>query len=155
MSIYYLDASAWLKRYFEEPGSERIAELFEASFDEGNTLAASTLAYVEAAALIGQQRAASRLDEQKIDRLERQLDADWRDLVQTEVTSDMVGRAVELTRQYHLRGADAVHLAGALALRQGLAGSGGDLVFVAVDNHLLEAARAAGLRIENPVSIAF
>ena len=155
MSIYYLDASAWLKRYFEEAGSERMAELFEASFDEGNILATSTLAYVEAAALIGQQRAASRLDERKIDRLERQLDADWQSLVQIEITSNMVGQAVEIARQYHLRGADAVHLAAALVLREGLAGSGGDLVFVAVDNRLLEAARAAGLRIENPVSIAF
>jgi len=41
VTLFYLDSSAWLKRYFLEPGSGWMTRLFES----GNPLASSVLGY--------------------------------------------------------------------------------------------------------------
>ncbi|HVT17946.1 MAG TPA: hypothetical protein VHQ90_17430 [Thermoanaerobaculia bacterium] len=53
-----------------------------------------------------------------------------------------------LCRRHPLRGADAVHLASALLLRE----EGLDVLFACSDRHLLEAAAAEGLAIFDPAS---
>jgi predicted nucleic acid-binding protein len=75
--------------------------------------------------------------------------ADRSDLVLFDVTPDVINRAVNLARQFSLRGADAVHLATALIVREKLV-DGETLSFVCSDTELLDAASRNSLEILNP-----
>ncbi len=150
MTLHYLDSSAWLKRYFLEPGSERVKLLFES----GDPLACSALGYVEVTAALARQRAQRKLDEDKLAQLRQQLDDDWNEFTGLPLTDEVVRSAVRLARNYKLRGADAIHLAAATGLSQVIAGTGSRLVLVASDEELLNAAQLEGLAVENPIIAA-
>jgi hypothetical protein len=144
--LFYLDSSAWLKRYFHEPGSDWMMRLFES----GNPLASSVRGYIEVASALARQQVPRKLDEEKLAQLQQQLEEDWGDLTGFPLTDEVVGRALRLVRGYRLRGADAVHLATALGVNDALAGTGDSLVLIASDEELLAAAQQVGLAIENP-----
>lgn len=150
MNLFYLDSSAWLKRYFQEPGSEWMLRRFES----GGPLASSVLGYVEVASALARQQAPRKLEEATLAGLQQQLDADWGDLIGLPLTDEVVGRAVRLARGYKLRGADAVHLATALGVSDVLTGSGDSLVLIASHEDLLAAAQQVGLAVENPATAA-
>jgi predicted nucleic acid-binding protein len=48
MTVYYVDSSVWVKRYYEETGTSRAQELFSGE----HVLACSTLGLVEVAATL-------------------------------------------------------------------------------------------------------
>ena len=150
MTLFYLDSSAWLKRYFLEPGSGWTTRLFES----GNPLASSVLGYIEVASALTRQQVPRKLDEDKLAQLQQQLEEDWGDLTGFPLTDETVGRAVRLARGYKLRGADAVHLATALGVNDALVGTGNSLVLVASDEDLLAVAQQTGLTVENPAIAA-
>lgn len=144
MSLNYLDASAWVKRYFEEPGSEALDRMFE----EG-TVASSSLGYVEVAAAVARQRARGRqVEGQRIDGLEEKLDRDWGRMLQLEVTKEVMAGAVVLARRHRLRGADAVHLSVVVQFQRQLdVDLATELRFVTFDDELIVAGQAAGVTV--------
>ena len=150
MTLFYLDSSAWLKRYFLEPGSGWMTRLFES----GNHLASSVLGYIEVASALTRQQVPRKLDEDKLAQLQQQLEEDWGDLTGFPLTDETVCRALRLARGYKLRGADAVHLATALGVNDALVGTGNSLVLVASDEDLLAVAQQTGLTVENPAIAA-
>jgi hypothetical protein len=143
VSVFYLDPSAWVKRYVQEPGSAWINSLF----DRQERIASVSLGYVEAVAALSR-----RLPEVDLARVEVRLTVDWQNMTRLPITGEGIDHAVDLARQYKLRGADAVHLATALDLQNTLAGISEPVVLVTSDDELLEAARTAGLQVSNPVS---
>ena len=151
MTLFYLDSSAWLKRYFHEPGSEWVMRLF----GRGDPLASSVLGYIEVASALARQQVSRNLDEDKLSRLQQQLEEDWGDLTGLSVTEEVVRSAVRLARSHKLRGADAIHLASALGVSDALSGTGDSLILVASDEELLAAAQQVGLTVENPTIAAF
>ncbi len=136
-----------MKRYFEEPSRDRIVRLF----GSGERLASSGLGYVEVASALARQQAHRKLDEQKLAHLQEQLKVDWNDLPTLPLSEELVERAAELAQHYHLRGADAIHLAAALSLQNALAQTNETVVLVTSDRELLAAAKDAGLAVEDPV----
>lgn len=148
MNIYYLDSSAWVKRYFAERGSDWVERLFRES-----VLASSGLGYVEVTSAITRQEARGRLDEGTQRGMQKQLETDWGRIVQLEATKDLFIRGSVLARERRLRGADAVHLATAEWLKEEHCGSGGSgVILVTSDEELVAAGQAIGMRVENPVS---
>ncbi len=141
MSVYYLDSSAWVKRYVQERGSTRVHSLFA----RRERIASATLGYVEAVAALSR-----RLSEEDFALVESRLKLDWQNMTRLQLTDEVVERAVNLARRYRLRGADAVHMATALNLDAALAEINDAVILVASDDELLDAARADGLRVENP-----
>jgi len=150
VSVFYLDSSAWLKRYFQEPGTPWIQRLFESE----ERLASSILGYVEVASALTRQQVPRELDEQNLVQLQEQLKEDWANLTGLPLTDELVEQAVGLTQHYKLRGADAVHLATALGLKDTMAEVSESVVLVASDHDLLEVARQTGLSVEDPVRAA-
>jgi predicted nucleic acid-binding protein len=143
VSLFYLDASAWVKRYVQEPGSAWVHGLF----DRQERIASSTLGYLEVTAALSR-----RLSQADFARVEPRLETDWQNMARLPITGEMMDRAVDLARQYKLRGADAVHLATALDLQKTLAAINESVVLVASDEELLKGAQASGLRLENPMT---
>ena len=155
MTDYYLEASALVKWYAEEPGSDCILRITDP--DSGNLilLAEITLAEV-AAALAAKHRAPRGISREERDRaLSRFLQGCDEHHLLVQVDRAVIDLAVELTQGHRLRGYDAVQLATALVTNAELvAQERPPLVFVAGDEDLLSAAEAEGLSTENPLNHA-
>jgi predicted nucleic acid-binding protein len=149
VSVNYLDSSAWVKRYLEEPGTERVNRMFAGS----ERFACAGLGYVEVVAALARHQSVRKLEKHGLERLQQDLRDDWGDFIGLPVSDGLLNQAAQLARRHRLRGADAVHLAAALQLRDALAETGEELLLVASDQELLAAATAVGIRTEDPVAI--
>ena len=137
MPLVYLDSSAFVKLLVEEAGSELAAELW----DGCDAAVASRLAYPEVwAALAGAARNHD-LGDHDLDAAEQAWDEYWTATRPVEFTRAVEQHAGQLARSHALRGADAVHLASALAIGDP------DLVVAVWDRRLHAGARAAGARV--------
>lgn len=141
--LFYLDASAWVKRYVQEDGTLWVRSLF----DKGERMATASLGYVETVAALSR-----RLSEAEFVRVEPQVKLDWQNMARFDLTNSILERAVELARQHKLRGADAVHLATASDLHRSLAEIQEAAILVASDRELLAAAQAMELPVQNPAT---
>ena len=143
--LYYLDTSAWMKRYARESGSEGVRALVESS--EG--LACSALGIVEARSAIA-RRYRNTAPASEIDALLGQLDRDWAAFLQIRVSDGVIRTAQSLAVSFGLRGADAIHLASLQGLVRRRPSGFEDSVLAAADEELLDAADQFGLRVWNP-----
>ena len=132
MSLVYFDSSAFVKLLAEEAGTDLAAELWDAC----DAAVASRLAYPEVRAALA---AAARNHD--LDTAERAWAGYWAATRPVELTAAVEQRAGQLARTHALRGADAVHLASALAIGDP------ELVVAAWDRRLHTPAQAAGLRV--------
>ncbi len=121
----------------EEAGSDLVAELW----DGCDAAMSSRLAYPEVRAALAAARSNHDLGEGDIDAAEEAWHEFWAATRPVELTAAVEQRAGQLARQHALRGADAVHLASALAIGDR------DLVIAVWDRRLHEGALAAGLRV--------
>ncbi|HEX5762096.1 MAG TPA: type II toxin-antitoxin system VapC family toxin [Solirubrobacterales bacterium] len=124
----YTDASALVKRYIAEDGSDEV----RGAIDRADAVAMCRVGFVETAravALAGERR--------DVKRVER----NWAAIDVVEVDRALTERAAELAISYGLRALDALHLAAALSLPPR------DLLFATWDRRLHRAARAEGLTV--------
>lgn len=153
MTDYYLDASARVKRYAEEAGSDWIRQITDPLAQNTILLAEITLAEV-AAALAAKHRGPGGISPEQSDRaLSRFLQDCDEHFLLLPVDLAVIDRAVALTQNHSLRGYDAVQLATALVTRETLESENLPApIFVASDDGLLAAAGAEGLVIQNPLT---
>jgi uncharacterized protein len=137
MSLVYFDASAFVKLLAEEDGSDLAVELW----DGCDAALSSRLAYPEVRAALAAAARDHDLDGEDLDAAEQAWDNFWAATRPVELTAAVEQRAGQLTRMHALGGADAVHLASALAI------SDPDLVVAVWDRRLHAGAQAAGLRV--------
>jgi hypothetical protein len=134
--LVYFDSSAFVKLLAEEAGSHLAAQLW----DGCDAAVASRLAYPEVRAALAAAARSHDLDEADLDEAERAWDSYWAATRPVELTAAVEQHADQLALTYALRGADAVHLASALAI-----GDPG-LILAAWDRRLHAGAQAAGLQ---------
>ncbi|HUZ25027.1 MAG TPA: type II toxin-antitoxin system VapC family toxin [Streptosporangiaceae bacterium] len=137
MPLVYLDSSAFVKLLVEEAGSELAAELW----DGCDAAVASRLAYPEVRAALAAAARNHDLGDHDLDAAEQAWDEYWTATRPVEFTRAVEQHAGQLARSHALRGADAVHLASALAIGDP------DLVVAVWDRRLHAGARAAGARV--------
>jgi predicted nucleic acid-binding protein len=135
-----------VKRYVREPGSDWIQDLFA----QQPLLACASLGYVEVMATLSRKNKAGEMGYAQFDGLVQELDRDWERFIEVRLDADTLALAISVVRQTALRGADAVHLASALLLRQHLTTREDDVLLVAADEELKSAARASGLTVLDP-----
>jgi len=152
LTDYYLDASALVKRYTDEPGSSWIRQITESDAQNTISVAEITLAEV-AAALAAKHRMPGGITRQQMDRaLSRFLQDCDEHFLLLPVDRLVIGRAVDLTQIHRLRGYDAVQLATALVASETLRPQNlSPPVFVAGDDDLLTAVKAETLPVDNPL----
>lgn len=112
--MLYLDASALIKRYYHESGSDAV----NARFATGERIFTSVLSYAEVQAALGRkyhQRGLSRAD------FQRACDGfRWHFVIGLsvlEADTNTMAAVPALVERYPIRGEDAVHLSAALWLR--------------------------------------
>lgn len=135
----YLDTSVLVKLYVPEAGSGEVRRLV----NQATRVGTSRLTYVEARAAFARRRREGGLSAPHYGEVIRALERDWEMYVLLEVTGPIIRAAGDLTEQYGLRAYDAVHLATAVSVRQGLLWE-----FLAADERLLAAAAKEGLAIQ-------
>lgn len=124
--MLYLDASALVKRYIEEDGSELVVNAMAAA----SAWSMCRIGYVETVRAVG--IAGGR-------RAIRKVEADWLAFDVVEVDSALAEHAAQLALSAELRSLDALHLASALVLPPE------DLTFATWDTRLHRAANAHSL----------
>ncbi len=137
MALVYFDASAFVKLLAEEEGSELAAELW----DGCDAAMSSRLSYPEVRAALAAAARDHDLDDGDLDAAEQTWAGYWAATRPVELSAAVEQHAGELARTHALSGADAVHLASALAI------SDTDLVVAVWDRRLHAGAHAAGLRV--------
>lgn len=142
MAVVYFDASAMVKLVVEEAGSQIAAELW----DGCDAAVASRLAYPEVRSALAAAGRNHDLDAAGQADAESAWEEFWSATRPVELTRSVERHAGQLAAHHALRGADAVHLASALAL-----GDPG-LILAAWDRRLRAGAQQAGLGIA-PASI--
>lgn len=138
--ILYLDTSAWVKLYVQEPGSKELRAIAA----KAEAMAASVAAYPEARAAFARLKAQGISTEAKHQQRLAQLNLDWENLLRIELVPAVVRTAGDLAEVYGLRGFDAIHLASALWLKEQTSTT---LYFAAFDLRLRAAAERAGLAV--------
>lgn len=141
--ILFVDTSVLVKLYIAEPGSERMREAVK----QEEPIAASTLAFAEIHAAFARRRREGLLMAPEFEEIRSRLADDWEELMQIPVGTEILTLIPGLCERHPLRGADAVHLASALLLRQ----EGLEIRFACSDGGLLGAAAKEGLAIFDPV----
>ncbi|MFN3763505.1 MAG: type II toxin-antitoxin system VapC family toxin [Anaerolineae bacterium] len=138
--ILYLDASALVKRYVDEPGSVEVNQAISQAEMTGTAL----VSRAEVAAALAKAVRVGALSQQEAARCLRAFREEWLDLVRVQVTEFVIARADVLAWEHSLRGYDAIHLAAA-SVWQDLMGQ--PVTFATFDRHLWGAAQQAGLTV--------
>ena len=137
--ILYLDASALVKRYVAERGSDEVIALIAGA----DAAATSLVSRAEVAAALTRAVRLGALDGESGRRAQRRFSREWPDLVRVPLTEALVSRAEALAWDHGLRGYDAVQLAAALTWQDAI---GEDVVLATFDHQLWKAAPGSGLR---------
>ena len=137
----YLDSSALVKRYIDEPHSEAVARLLDQTFAIGT----SAISRVEVGAALARAARGNRLDADGARRAHEQFAEDWPDVGRVPVTDRLLARAEELAWKHGLRAYDAVQLAAALVCEETLAELHESVLFACFDDALTAAANSEGL----------
>ena len=137
MALVYFDSSALVKLVVQETGSDLAAELW----DGCDAALASRLAYPEVRAALAASGRNHDLSDDYLDTAEQQWEQFWAAVRPVELTAAVERHAGQLARSHALRGADAVHLASALAIGDP------DLIIAVWDRRLQADAATAGLHI--------
>lgn len=137
MPVVYFDASAFVKLLVEEEGTELAVTLW----DGCDAAVSSRLAYPEVRAALAAAGRNHHLDRDGVQQAERAWEDFWRATRPVELTPEVERRAGQLAGEYALRGADAVHLASALAVADT------ELIVAVWDRRLHGGALSAGLSV--------
>ena len=137
VAIVYFDSSALVKLVVEEAGSDLAA----AMWDGCDAALSSRLAYPEVCAALAAAGRNHDLDQAALATAEQAWEEYWSSARPVELTMLVERHAGQLARLHALRGADAVHLASALAIGDP------ELIFAVWDERLHAGARAADLRV--------
>ncbi len=137
MTLVYFDSSAFVKLIAEEEGSDLAAQLW----DGCDAAVSSRLAYPEVRAALATAQRNRQMRGQDVEMAERDWEEFWAATRPVELTHSVERHAGHLARAYSLQGADAVHLASALAIEPS------EVVVAAWDRRLRAGAATSGLPV--------
>ena len=137
MALVYFDASALVKLLVDEEGSDLAAALW----DGCDSALSSRLSYPEVRSALAAAARDHRIGSHFSRKVQRDWERFWSAIQPVELTAAVERHAGELASIYSLRGADAIHLASALAIEQP------DLIVGVWDHRLREGVLSAGLRV--------
>jgi hypothetical protein len=148
LAFYFLDTSALVKLYVQEPGTDRLLPLISDRPD--NRFAVLAASVVEMRSAIRRRQRAEDIDTSLATAILESVQShmETRFMRQT-INDSVIDTALEMIDRYALRAYDAIQLAGCLVL---CAVTAEAFTFVCSDHRLLEAARSEQLRTLDPAA---
>ena len=143
--MIFFDTSALVKRYVYESGSERVDEMLEKNIMSS---AISKLAYPEILAAFTRRCREGEYSKDWLDKIINNFHIEMEKVLIIELRDELLPIIRRLISKHPLKGADAVHLASALWLKDNIAVN---VSFSASDLNLLKVAEIEGLKVINPM----
>jgi len=137
--MLFVDASALVKLYVSEPGSEVV----ERALDCADSVAVCWLSYAECLAAFHRRARDKSLTANELDAIVERFNQDWQKVNVVLETAALEPLISALVARQPLRGADTVQLAAALHLRA----NGVSLELLCFDHKLANMAREEGLAV--------
>jgi predicted nucleic acid-binding protein len=151
--VLYFDSSALIKHYVQEKGSEKVGKNLRVEEQASRPVFTSVLTFVEIHAALARRARDRSLSSDQFIRARTAFDSDWvSGLSAVDIGPGVLSIVRNTVDQFALRGADMVHLASAVWLRDVgvVTRKGNQLVFLTSDKLLAKAATAYGLEVFNP-----
>lgn len=145
MIIYYFDSSAWVKRYFQENGTDWVQNLFI----QDQKLACASLGLLEVVATLARRTKSIKIIDYEINQIMQNIEQDWKRFIHIHLTPEVLDIAKDIAFNQSLRGADSVHLASALVLQKRLLNNN-QLIFVTSDLELKIASNMVNILTIDP-----
>ncbi len=138
--MLYLDASALVKYYLQEPDSTAVHALMESATFVGTGL----LCKAEVAAAFAKATRMYYITSAQAQTAWTAFAADWATFIRLTPTEDLLEQAAHLALAHGLRGYDAVHLASALVWQREC---GQSVILATFDRQLWNVGKAVGLAV--------
>jgi predicted nucleic acid-binding protein len=136
--ILYMDASALVKRYIEEAGSDQVSDWI----NNADMIATSIISRTEVVAALSRAFRMKIITEEGAQKAISLFHSEWESIPRLPVTEMTVARGDNLAWQLGLRGYDAIHLASAIILQEEI---NSPITMFTFDRQLWEAAKTVGL----------
>jgi len=149
VTCYFLDATAFIKLFVQEAGTDAIIRLMEATEDNRKLISASTPLEVYAA--LKRRERASGLAAEDSAAARSILRVEAARMVQQPLNPAVLEAARQALDRHELSAAEALQLGAAVVAREMFQGMG--IAFVSSDQRLLVAARAEQFETLDPTSI--
>jgi predicted nucleic acid-binding protein len=146
VSFYFLEATAFVKLFVREPGTDALIGLMEAAEDNRKLISASTP--LEIYAVIRRRERAGNLTTEDASSALSVLRLEAARMVQQPLNPAVLEAARQLLDRTTLRWPDALQLGAALAARDMFQGT--EIVFVSASAQLLNAAAGEGFKVLDP-----
>lgn len=143
--MLYLDSSALVKLYVDEPFS---AEMQRLAWD-ANQILCHVIGYVEVRAAFAAANRQGRLNPDDYPGMVARFRQHWPNISQISVDEALLERAAELAEGLGLRGYDSMHLAAADRVLRAVP----DLIFACFDKTLNRSAKLLGMRLPDFVPV--
>ncbi len=146
MSFYFLEATAFVKLFVQEPGTDALIGLMEQAEDNRKLISASTPLEIYAA-LKRRERAGDITPEDAVVALSV-LRLESARMVQQPLNPAVLEAARQLLDRSKLRWTDTLQLGAAIAARDMFQGT--EILFVSSSTHMLEVAESEGFKVLDP-----
>lgn len=151
MLLFYLDASAWAKRYTGEYGWDVVNALFDDPAINGKIgLITSTLSQAEVTSAFVRFRNRTGLSDDRFDEGLHQLSVDGERLYWLRIGDETFRHGIPLVIKHSINATDGAILRGLLDLRDQLHSSGNRVWLVTSDKRLVRAASLEGVPCLDP-----
>ncbi|HEX4285075.1 MAG TPA: type II toxin-antitoxin system VapC family toxin [Terracidiphilus sp.] len=147
MSCYFLESTAFAKLFVQEPGTDGLIKLMEAVEDNRKLIAAS--APLEVYSAIRRRARAGGLSQEDCNSALEILRVEAARMVQEPLNPAVLEAARQLLDRTDLRWPDALQVGAAIVAREMFQGT--EIIFVSSSQQLLDAARAEGFNVLDPV----
>lgn len=150
MVTFYLDTSAFVKRYKIEEGTGFIDKLFE-SLETPDKAATSFFGVLEFISACRRLLKAGEIDSEEFNNMMANfLEDAEKYYIFHSIDDDIVSRGVEKIIEHAIKSADSLHLATATEMKKLLEEAEETFIFIADDEELCESAKAEELATVNP-----
>jgi predicted nucleic acid-binding protein len=150
VSCYFLESTAFVKLFVQEPGTDSLIRLMETVEDNRKLIAASAPLEVYSA-IRRRARAGAISAEDAISALDI-LRVEAARMVQEPLNPAVLEAARQLVDRTELRWPDAIQVGAAIVAREMFQGT--EIIFVSASQNLLDAAKSEGFNVLNPLTEA-
>jgi len=158
---FYLDASAYIKRYHTEDGSDIVNLIVEyllsasnPKINKLNHLLSCKLGVLEVVAALNRKKNEGSISQDELKANISALKEEIKKFFLYPLSDDIITFSLPLILKHNLNASDALYLFIVLKLKSFLEQSGNDIVLVTADKRLFRAGLNEGLQVVNPEAAA-
>lgn len=138
--ILYLDTSALVKLYIDEPNRDNVMHALK----NAKVIASHKISFVEIHAAFARLQRENKLSENDLQLCKNSFSSDWKSYLQVEISDRLLQKAADYAEAFSLRAYDSVHLAAADDLQKQ---TDTKVQFACFDHKLNQAGKIIGLEL--------